>query len=158
MKELKILKKLNEVSQQVFVGRQLHTLGLIRWITAQTGKANVIVTTFSTSVEFLSGFFNLKKEGLVGNAVVVMDLKAAKKTCRLNTLLSSCFDEIYLAENHTKIVLVSNDIHKVAVITSMNNTYGGRMECTLVSTNEKLFDDLNEEVKKIINTSYRYDK
>ena len=157
-KNLTILKTLDEARQQVYVGRQLHTLGLIRWITEQTGKADVIVTTFSTSVEFLSGFFNLKKENLIGNAVVVLDLKAAKKTARLNTLLTSCFDEVYLAENHTKIVLVYNADHHVCVITSMNNTYGGRNECTFISTDEDLFFSLHMEVQKIIHNSYRYDR
>lgn len=48
-------------SYQSYLCTGLHTLGLLGWILEQTGRADVYVSTFSTSDAFLSGFLRLKK-------------------------------------------------------------------------------------------------
>ncbi len=130
-----ILRPLSAQSSQYFLGKGLHTLGLLGWILSQTGKADVWVSTFSTSDAFCSGFLNLRKKDLVGKASLVADLKASKKTIQLAKLMSSCFENVYLAQNHSKIVLVQNDRWTVSVISSQNQTYGDRAECTMVTIN-----------------------
>ncbi|MBQ7987343.1 MAG: hypothetical protein IJ253_02380 [Bacteroidaceae bacterium] len=49
------------------------------------------------------------------------------------------FDAVYLAQNHSKVVLVQNDRWTVTVISSQNQTYGDRAECTLVTTSQDIF-------------------
>ena len=88
---LKNLKPLNSTALQCYLGTGIHTLGLLGWILEQTGRADVYVSTFSTSEEFLNGFLNLRKKGLIRRAVMVADLKASKKTVKLNQLMSYCF-------------------------------------------------------------------
>ncbi len=149
---------LNERYSQVYLGRGIHTLGLIGWILAQTGPADVIVTTFSTSIEFLSGFFNLRKKKLIRSATMVADLKASQKTMRLNALLSSCFENVFLAENHSKVVLIATDDMKVSVISSQNNTYGGRIECTFVTTDTSIYDNIYADIGKMIEKSHKINK
>lgn len=124
---------------QSHLGRGLHTLGLLGWILQQTGPADVYVSTFSTSDAFLRGFFNLKKKDLVLKSVLLADLKASKKTYKLYKEMQQCFDTVYLAQNHSKVVLVQNDRWTVTVISSQNQTYGDRAECTLVTTSQEVF-------------------
>ena len=124
---------------QSHLGRGLHTLGLLGWILQQTGPADVYVSTFSTSDAFLRGFFNLKKKDLVLKSVLLADLKASKKTYKLYKEMQQCFDTVYLAQNHSKVVLVQNDRWTVTVISSQNQTYGDRAECTLVTTSQEIF-------------------
>lgn len=124
---------------QSHLGRGLHTLGLLGWILEQTGPADVYVSTFSTSDAFLRGFYNLKKKDLVLKSVLLADLKASKKTYRLYKEMQSNFDAVYLSQNHSKVVLVQNDRWTVTVISSQNQTYGDRAECTLVTTNQEIF-------------------
>jgi hypothetical protein len=145
------------ISQEVqtYLGTGLHTLGLIEWILRQTGPAHIVVTTFSTSIEFLSGFYNLRKRGLILSALMIADLKASKKTYKLDMLMQNCFDVIYLAENHSKIVIVENDSFKISVISSQNNTYGGRSECTLITTNTTVYNSLKVGIDKLTNNSLR---
>ena len=152
-----VLKPLSEEPQQVYLGIGVHTLGLLGWILEQTGPANVIVTTFSTSEEFLSGFLNLRKKGLIKKATMVADLKASKKTVKLDTLMTQCFDEVYLASNHSKIILVNGDKDTVSVVSSQNNTYGGRAEGTYITTDSKIFSDLGELTWKLIDQSVKID-
>lgn len=124
---------------QSHLGRGLHTLGLLGWILEQTGPADVYVSTFSTSDAFLRGFYNLKKKDLVLKSVLLADLKASKKTYRLYKEMQQNFDAVYLSQNHSKVVLVQNDRWTVTVISSQNQTYGDRAECTLVTTNQEIF-------------------
>ena len=137
-----ILQPLNKCATQTYLGTGLHTLGLLAWILQQTGRADVYVSTFSTSETFLNGFYNLRKKNLIGHCALLADLKASRKTVKLYRLMQSCFDSVYLGMNHSKIVLVQNDNHLVSVISSQNQTYGDRAECTMVTTDQMTFYDL----------------
>ena len=134
-----ILRPLATHPLQSHLGRGLHTLGLLGWILEQTGPADVYVSTFSTSDAFLRGFYNLKKKDLVLKSVLLADLKASKKTYRLYKEMQQNFDAVYLGQNHSKVVLIHNDQWTVTVISSQNQTYGDRAECTLVTTSQEVF-------------------
>ena len=136
------------------LGTGLHTLGLLGWILQQTGRADVYVSTFSTSDAFLSGFLRLRRRNLIANATLVADLKAARKTVQLYRLMQSCFDHVYLAQNHSKIVLVKNDNYQVAVISSQNQTYGDRAECTMITTDTFAFYSLLDGLRSIVDNSH----
>lgn len=156
MKPDEVLRPLGDSPRQAYLGRGLHTLGLIDWTLRQVGVADeVIITTFSTSVEFLSGFHNLRKRGLVRHATLITDLKAAKKTWRLDTLIDACFDSVHLAENHSKIVLIRAAGGCVAVISSQNNTYGGRIECTYIEQGEDIHASLMKGVDELLRNSLK---
>lgn len=134
-----ILQPLSRCGQQSYLGKGLHTLGLLGWILEQTGRADVYVSTFSTSDAFLRGFYNLRQKNLIGHSVLLADLKASRKTVKLYREMQSCFDSVYLSMNHSKVVLVQNDSHLVTVISSQNQTYGDRAECTIISTSQDVF-------------------
>ncbi len=135
----RILQPLAKCSLQSYLGKGIHTLGLLDWILKQTGRADVFVSTFSTSDAFLRGYYNLKKKGLIAHSVLLADLKASRKTVKLYREMQSCFDEVFLSMNHSKVVLVQNDSHLVTVISSQNQTYGDRAECTIVTTDQEIF-------------------
>ena len=145
-----ILQPLSKCVTQTYLGTGLHTLGLLNWILRQTGRADVYVSTFSTSEAFLCGFYNLRKKDLIGHSVLLADLKASRKTLHLYRLMQSCFDTVYLGMNHSKIVLVQNDTHLVSVISSQNQTYGDRAECTMVTTDQMAFYDLYSGLRDIV--------
>lgn len=134
-----LLTPLSKCPLQSYLGKGLHTLGLLDWILKQTGRADVYMSTFSTSDAFLRGFFNLRKKGLIAHSVLLADLKASKKTVELYREMQSCFDSVYLSMNHSKVVLVQNDSHLVSVVSSQNQTYGDRAECTVITTSQEIF-------------------
>jgi hypothetical protein len=147
----KLLKPLNSNPIQYYLGTGLHTLGLLGWILGQTGRADVYVSTFSTSDAFLSGFLRLRKRGLINHSVLVADLKASKKTMQLYRLMQNSFDNVYLSMNHSKIVLVQNDKFTISVISSQNQTYGDRSECTMVTTSQDAFLSLYSGLSEMVN-------
>ncbi len=145
-----VLKPLRQNSSQVYLGQGLHTLGLLGWILEQTGAAHVAVTTFSTSDAFLCGMVNLRKRGLVKSAILVADVKASSKTLRLSRLMTEAFDVVKLTLNHSKIVLVANDEWLVTVITSQNQTYGDRAECTFLTTERDVYLDVRNMLNDLL--------
>lgn len=145
-----ILKPLASCSEQCYVGVGLHTLGLLGWILEQTGRAEVFVSTFSTSEAFLNGIVNLRKKKLIDRATLVVDVKASRKTTHLNKLMNSAFDLVKLTLNHSKILLVYTPSIKVTFITSQNQTYGDRAECTLISTSNELYLEVLKGYRKLI--------
>lgn len=146
-----LLAPLDKVDTQAYLGVGLHSLGLLGWILAQTGKADVYVSTFSTSEQFLRGFYNLRKKGLVNSAVLLADLKASNKTVKLYREMSLCFDTTFLGQNHSKVVLVHNRNYTVSVVTSQNQTYGDRAECSVVTTSAAIYKQLFDGLLDIIN-------
>lgn len=148
-----ILRQLATHPLQSHLGRGLHTLGLLGWILDQTGPAEVYVSTFSTSDAFLRGFYNLKKKGLVTKSVLLADLKASKKTYKLYKEMQQNFDAVYLAQNHSKVVLVQNDEWTVTVISSQNQTYGDRAECTIITTFQEIFFEQYSSFSDIVDNN-----
>ena len=146
-----IFKPLLGCPLQSHLGKGVHTLGLLDWILRQTGRADIYVSTYSTSDAFLRGFYNLRKKGLVGKSVLMVDLKASKKTVKLYREMQSCFDSVFLSMNHSKVVLVQSEKgDKVCIITSQNLTRGNRNESYIITTDVMVFDKFLDEIKSLI--------
>ena len=145
------LAPLADKPSQASFGKGLHLLGILNWIAAQTGPFDrLFVSTYSTSDEFLSGLINLKREGYIKAAVLVADVKAAKKTVVLEDIMKQCFDDVVLAENHSKVMLIVSGEQLISVVTSQNQTYGGRSESTIVTTVPEIFWQLYDGYMKIV--------
>lgn len=144
-----LLRPLAEVPAQAYFGQGLHTLGLLSWILGQTGRADVAVSSYSTSEPFLNGFFLLRKKGLVASASILLDQRAARKTLKLERLLDASFDNVFMGQNHSKLLLVRNGRFTVSVITSQNQTYGARAESTVLLSDEGVFSVLMEQFRFI---------
>lgn len=144
-----MLSPLAEKPIQAYFGEGLHTLGLLSWILRQTGKADVWVSSYSTSEPFLNGFCILRRKDLVRHSLLLLDQRAARKTLKLERLMAGAFGHVMLGQNHSKILLVHNQSWAVAVVTSQNQTYGARAESTIVTTDAGVFDTLMQEFIEI---------
>lgn len=148
----RLLKPLSDMPLQAYLDNRLQLFDVLEFILLQTGPANVYISTFSTSEEFLRRLFSLRKRDLILHAVLMADLKAAKKTVNLYTFMDTVFDDVYLTENHSKVLLVENDKWMVTVVTSQNQTRGNRTECSIITTQPDIYFTLREQFSDIINT------
>lgn len=144
-----ILEPVRDTSIQAYFGQGLHTLGLLHWLLPQTGKADVFVSSYSTSEPFLNGFYLLRKKNLVNKAMILLDQRAARKTLKLEKLLDAAFDNVFMGQNHSKLLLIHNKNISVSVITSQNQTYGARAESTIITTDKNVFRVLMEQFTDI---------
>lgn len=108
---------------------------VLEWILTQVGAAEVWLTSFSVSEEFLRRLFFICKAGKVRRIHLILDHKATNKTLKLWLFLSQVIELTYLADNHSKILLVKGDNGQaVSVVTSQNLTRGNRAEAAFIST------------------------
>lgn len=144
-----ILRPLATTPCQAYMDNRLQLYEVIDALLRQTGPAALTISTFSTSDGFLRRIHRLKNEGLITSCVLFLDLKATRKTVLLKGFIESVADEVFLCENHSKVVLLCNDSHRVTIVTSQNQTTGNRMECGIITTDNNIFTDIQHGFDKL---------
>ena len=64
--------------------------------------------------------------------------------------MTEAFDAVKLTLNHSKVMLVANSEWLVSVITSQNQTYGDRAECTFITTDRDVYLNLNNMLNNLL--------
>ena len=145
------LRPLSELPYQVYLTNELQVADVLEWILAQVGVSEVWQTSFSISEEFLRRLFFIEKGGLVKRFNLILDLKATQKTLRLWPFICQTMQNVFLADNHSKVLLVKAEGGAVVtVLTSQNLTRGNRIESAMVTTDHAIFDRLFSEAQCVI--------
>lgn len=145
------LKPLSDVPNQAYLTNALQVADVLEWILQQVGKSKVWQTSFSISEEFLRRLFFIEKGGKVLEFNLVLDHKATNKTLKLWSFICQVMKRTYLADNHSKILLVESEAgDTVSVVTSQNLTRGNRHESTFISTDKAIFTALHGQVTDLI--------
>ena len=145
------LKPLADMPNQAYLTNALQVADVLEWILEQVGKAKVWQTSFSISEEFLRRLFFIEKKGNVSEFNLVLDHKATNKTLKLWAFISQVMKRTYLADNHSKILLVLSEAgDTISVVTSQNLTRGNRHESTFISTDKAIFNTLHAAVEDLI--------
>lgn len=147
----KILRPLSDTPYQAYLSNAVQVADVLEWILEQVGEAEVWQTSFSISEEFLRRLFFIEKSGRVKAFHLVLDHKATNKTLKLWAFISQVIERTYLADNHSKILLVkSNAGDTVCVVTSQNLTRGNRSESAFITTDKEIFATLHSQVDDLI--------
>ena len=145
------LKPLADMPNQAYLTNALQVADVLEWILEQVGKAKVWQTSFSISEEFLRRLFFIEKKGNVTEFNLVLDHKATNKTLKLWAFISQVMKRTYVADNHSKILLVLSEAgDTISVVTSQNLTRGNRHESTFISTDKDIFNTLHSAVEDLI--------
>lgn len=158
-----ILKPLKEATSQAYISNALQVADIAEWIIAQSDAVtcekkrltkrqreqfnalpvdvHVFQTTFSISEEFLRRMYFIKLRYRASFSVVI-DRKALMKTVSLWRFIVQVYDRVYIADNHSKILLIEAPGMNAAVVTSQNLTRGNRAESAVVSSDSKIFFSL----------------
>lgn len=145
------LKPLADTPNQAYLTNALQVADVLEWILQQVGKSKVWQTSFSISEEFLRRLFFIEKGGKVLEFNLVLDHKATNKTLKLWSFICQVMKRTYLADNHSKILLVESEAgDTISVVTSQNLTRGNHHESTFISTDKAIFAALHGQVTDLI--------
>lgn len=165
-----IPKPLAKHPTQAYISAALQVADILEWIigqiqTKKNQRITVLQTTFSISEEFLRRTYFIKQKS-DARFIVIIDRKALQKTISLWRFVAQVYDEVYIADNHSKILLVttspaSKDKNPdmtghftAAMATSQNLTRGNRAESAVISTAPDIFFPLLADFNDIrINNS-----
>lgn len=146
-----ILKPLKDTPSQAYLSNAVQVADILDWILSQVGIAEIWQTSFSISEEFLRRLFFITKDKRVSRINLVLDHKATNKTLKLWAFITQVIERTFLADNHSKILLVRSEAgDTVSVITSQNLTRGNRHESAFISTSPEIFANLYEQVNDLI--------
>lgn len=145
------LRPLKDAPLQSYLTNELQVADVLEWVLEQVGPAEVWQTSFSISEEFLRRLYFLQKKHPVKAFHLVLDHKATNKTLKLWIFIDQVIADTFLADNHSKILLIRAESGQcVSIITSQNLTRGNRNESALVTTDEGVFFTLLESVQDLI--------
>ena len=146
-----ILRPLSDTPCQAYLSNAVQVADILEWILAQVGVAEVWQTSFSISEEFLRRLYFITKDKKVSRINLVLDHKATNNTLKLWAFITQVIERTYLADNHSKILLVKGENGAtVSVITSQNLTRGNRHESAFISTSPEIFANLYDQVNDLI--------
>ena len=146
-----ILRPLKSAPNQAYLSNAVQVADILEWILQQVGVAEVWQTSFSISEEFLRRLFFICRANKVSRINLVLDHKATNKTLKLWAFITQVIERTYLADNHSKLLLVKSEQgDHVAVVTSQNLTRGNRAESAFISTDTAIFDTLFAQVNDLI--------
>ena len=123
----------------------------VGWVRGLVGKASICQTSCAISEEFLRRLFFIEKSGKVDAIHLVLDFKATQKTLRLWPFLTRVIEHTYLADNHSKVILIRSETGQtVSIITSQNLTRGNRNESAIVTTDAAVFATFHASLTDIM--------
>lgn len=144
------LKPLAEGVCQSYIANDIQVADLIEWIVSQTGPADVDITSFSISEEFLRRIFFMRKKMPIKRLRIVIDFKATHKTLKLWPFIAQTVEHCFLSSNHSKVILVDGEDMKVAVVTSQNLTRGNRFESASIIVDDDNFGIIKDYLENLI--------
>ena len=145
------LKPIREKPYQAYLSNALQVADILDWVLKQLGKSEVWQTSFSISEEFIRRLYFIEKSGLVTKFNLVLDHKATNKTLKLWAFITQVIDTTYLADNHSKVLLVKSEHGEmVSIITSQNLTRGNRCESAVITTDNDIFNTLHSQIQDLI--------
>lgn len=145
-----IISPLDSTPCQCYLSNMVQVADILEYILEFTGPADVDMTSFSLSEEFLRRLFFMRKRQGINRLRIVLDYKATNKTLLLWPFIAQTVEHCYLADNHSKILYVHNDRHRVAVVMSQNLTRGNRYEAGAIFTDYAAIDGMASSIDHII--------
>jgi len=146
-----VLRPLKECPVQAYLSNRLQVADVVEWCLAQmSGEVAIRQTSFSISEEFIRRLYHMRRSGKVKDIQLLLDYKATNKTLRLWPFIVQTIDNCFLADNHSKLILIDAPDLQVAIITSQNLTRGNRHECAVVTTNPEVYATLEHEFQDLL--------
>jgi hypothetical protein len=94
----------------------------------------------------------MRKADKIGKMTILLDFKATNKTLKLFPFIAQTIEDCHLADNHSKIMLISNDNNKVIVVMSQNLTRGNRYESGVIIKDDAQYNALKEQFNFVLNS------
>lgn len=149
------IKPVSEFPIQAFYTDKFQLFDIIEVVLSQLPDcAELTMTSFSISEEFIRKILRFRQEYNLQRVVLLLDTKAAAKVQKLNMFLKNTFDDVFLTNNHGKVILFDSN-PRVSICTSQNQTRGNRKESHIISTSSVVFEAFHNTVSHMQSTAVK---
>ena len=141
------IKPVTKVPLQAFYTDKFQLFDMIEILLEQLhGRCSILyMTSFSISEEFIRKIWRFRQQMKISKVILLLDHKAAIKVSKLLPFSRNVFDEVYLTNNHGKVILFDADI-KISICTSQNQTRGNRREATIITSDKDTYRSFLSEI------------
>lgn len=112
---------------------------LLEYLLSITGKSVVLISSYSIGEASVREFLRLKESGQITTLKCMLDFSVKSQKSGLLFFASNVADEIRLAANHSKLILIMGVDIQFTVITSANFTDNPRYETGVINSNPQLY-------------------
>ncbi len=131
---------------------------LLSWLLKQTGPASVQLSTFSISEVALRAVAHLIETGVIEWLECLFDYTIQRNKLQLLFFASQLSTNIYIAPNHSKVMLIENEQWKITVIGSANMTPNPRKEAGIIMTDTDNFVKMQNAFQQVLNESKKIEQ
>ena len=136
---------------------QFSIINIIGNILRQTGKADVIISTWTAANAEIKKAEQFLKNGNINKLHFIVDRSFPTRQPKYFKMLSDTFGDIVsLTNSHAKFVIIKNDKWNIVVRTSMNLNENKRMENFEISDDKVLVDYLLMICDDIISKEFNF--
>lgn len=127
-------------------------ISIIHAILKKTGKADVVISTWSAGVYDIYAMDELKRSGLINDMFIIIDRSYKTRQSQYAHKLEDIFgiQNIRTTNTHAKFVLIKNDQYNITILSSMNLNENKRCETFQIEIEKAIFDLYNNFCSDLI--------
>lgn len=113
---------------------------LLLYLLSYTGPAKVLITTFSISEVAIRSFLSAIDNGLITEINLLVDYSTKKNKLDLVSFASNVVNQIKVANNHSKLILIENSEWSIVVNGSANMSPNLRYEAGVICSINTIYN------------------
>lgn len=126
---------------------------LVLYVLAQTGPADVVISSYSISEQTLKTLHRMVEGGDITSIRFLIDNRVRSISPRPFSYLAESFEGCYRClALHAKVALISNEDWKITIVGSQNATHNPKLERGIIHTDERIYEFdklvLNDEFER----------
>lgn len=134
---------------QSFVSNQFSMHNLFSFLLASAGPSVVRISTFSLSETAIRNFIHETEKGLIVDSKCVLDFSLSKRNIDKLLFADNVLNNIRLADNHSKMLIISGKETSIAVIGSANFNENRKIESAIIFRNHPAVDMLTKQFDEL---------
>lgn len=136
---------------------QYSIINIIEEILKQTGKADVLISTWTAANSEIKKAEKFLDNGLINKLHFILDRSFKTRQKKYYDILMERFgDVVSETSSHCKFTLIKNDEWNIVIRTSMNLNENKRLENFEISDDENLYNYLAEIAADIMKVDFQY--
>ena len=156
MKDLDNIELVPGKSQCFVSATNISLHQVIEKVLGISGKAEVLICSFSIAEDSLRVLHRLKQNGKISRLTLLFDKSVRRHKMDLLGFCHSFADDIYLNESHIKLVLINNQFFNISIITSANLTNNERYEYYIISNVDEIIEATITAISSLLQLSKKH--
>jgi len=139
----------------MYLNKQVQSHNVFDYLLEKMGKADrMIISSFAITEAYVRRI--IRNRDRIGHLTLILDFTIASRNPRLSLYTAKNVDELYLVNNHSKVIFIETGNRKMVAVMSNNATNNHRFESGIIISDPERAARFGEEFEKVIAESARY--